>query len=226
MDWARAIERNREALKLIVAALFAMLGVAGGATLARIPRGLHTAVLRLLRPAESATRRLVVIMARDLVVKLRPARPLPAGLGGKGGRQRHSFELVDPRKRFEPSHGGTVTRSFPRIHIFTEDPRVAALWRAPAPVAGPAPLPDDGIEAAHLLARLEALKGALEDLPRQARRLVRWRARREKLPGPKFISPLRPGPPPGRQKVSSHPVDDVLAECHWLAFEAAKFDTS
>ena len=29
MDWARAIERNSEALGAIVAALFAMLGLAG-----------------------------------------------------------------------------------------------------------------------------------------------------------------------------------------------------
>ena len=36
-DWARAIERNSEALKGIVAALFAMLGLAGDATVSRIP---------------------------------------------------------------------------------------------------------------------------------------------------------------------------------------------
>jgi hypothetical protein len=57
MDWARAIERNSEALKAIVAALFAMLGLAGEVTVARIPQPLHRAVLRVLRPAESAMRR-------------------------------------------------------------------------------------------------------------------------------------------------------------------------
>ena len=79
MDWARAIERNSEALKGIVEALFAMLGLAGTDTVARIPQPLHRAVLRLLRPAESAMRRLVVIAARGLVVKLLPSRPMPAG---------------------------------------------------------------------------------------------------------------------------------------------------
>jgi hypothetical protein len=54
MDWARAIERNSEALKGIVEALFAMLGLAGDATVARIPQPLHRAVLRVLQPAESA----------------------------------------------------------------------------------------------------------------------------------------------------------------------------
>ncbi len=79
MDWARAIERNSEALKGIVEALFAMLGLAGSATVSRIPQPLHSAVLRVLRPAESALRRLVVIAARGLVVKLAPSRPMPAG---------------------------------------------------------------------------------------------------------------------------------------------------
>ena len=51
MDWARAIERNSEALKGIVEVLFAMLGLAGDATVARLSRSVHRAVLRVLRPA-------------------------------------------------------------------------------------------------------------------------------------------------------------------------------
>src|SRR5687767_6930651 len=98
MDWALAIERNSEALKAIVAALFAMLGLAGGAAVARIPRALYRAVLGVLRPAESAMRRLIVIAARGLEVKLAPARPMPAGPFGRGGRHRPSFQLFDPRK--------------------------------------------------------------------------------------------------------------------------------
>ena len=46
MDWARAIERNSEALKGIVAELFAMLGLMGEAAVSRIPQPLHRAVLR------------------------------------------------------------------------------------------------------------------------------------------------------------------------------------
>ena len=84
MDWDLAIERNSEALKGIVAALFAMLGL-DGTTVSRIPHPLHRAVLRVLRPAESAVRRLIVIAARGLVVKLAPSRPMPAGkVIGKG----------------------------------------------------------------------------------------------------------------------------------------------
>jgi len=102
MDWARAIERNSEALKGIVEALFTMLGLAGDVAVMRIPQPLHRAVLRVLRPAESAVRRLIVIAARGLVVKLKAAAwrpmPKPAGPNGKrGGPSPPSFQLFDPR---------------------------------------------------------------------------------------------------------------------------------
>ena len=227
MDWARAIERNSEALKGIVETLFAMLGLAGEATRLRIPQPLHRAVLRLLRPAESAMRRLVVIAARGLVVKLAPSRPMPTGAIGKGGgRRRPSFQLFDPRKSFALTRCGTATRIAPRIHFFASDPRVAALWSAPPPAADPAPPPDGLVNAEPLTRRLQALKLALEDLPRQARRLARWRVRRENAKSPKFRSPLRPGHPPGYRRKPVHEVDEVLAECHGLACDAMRSDTS
>ena len=229
MDWARAIERNSEALKGIVAALFAMLGLAGTETVARLPRSVHSAVLRLLRPAESAVRRLIVIAARGLVVKLAPARPMPKGpigKGGQGGRSRPSFQLFDPRKSFAAPRRGKATRFHPRIHFFANDPRVAALWPARPPAADPAPPPDGLVNAERLSRRLQALKLALEDLPRQARRLARWRVRREKAPSPKFKSPLRPGHPPGYRRKPVHEIDEILAECHGLACDALRPNTS
>ena len=93
-------------------------------------------------------------------------------------------------------------------------------------IAAPAPPTDGLVNAGRLSRRLEALKFALDDLPRQARRLARWRVRRENMPSPKFRSPLRPGPPPGRQRKPVHLVDEILTECHWLAWEAMKPDTS
>lgn len=84
MDLHAAIEKNREALRGIVAALVAMveLGAASGSPVSRgggdapatLPRHLHRAVLRLLRPAESAARRLVIALARGLA---HPLAPLP-----------------------------------------------------------------------------------------------------------------------------------------------------
>ena len=156
MDWARAIERNSEALKGIVEALFAMLGLASAATVARIPQPLHRAVLRVLRPAESAMRRLVVIAARGLVVKLVPSRPMPVGPIGKGGGHfRPSFQLFDPRKNFAALRQDrrTARRVLPRIHFFAGDPRVAALWPAPQPAADPTPPPDGLVGAGRLTRR-------------------------------------------------------------------------
>jgi hypothetical protein len=228
MDWDLAIKRNSEALVGIVAALFAMLGLVGEATVARIPQTFHSAVLRVLRPAESALRRLIVIAARGLVVKAAPSRPMPVGpIIGKGdGSRRPSFQLFDPRKNFALTHRRTFARIAPRIHIFGNDPRVAAMWSTPQPAPDPAAPPDGLVNAARLSRRLQALKFALDDLPRQARRLARWRVRQEVAKAPKFRSPLRPGPPPGYRRKPVHEVDEVLIECHGLAWDALRPDTS
>ena len=229
MDWARAIERNSEALKGIVEALFAMLGLAGDAPGLRIPQPLHRAVLRVLRPAESAMRRLIVIAARGLVVKLVPSRPKPVGPIGKGGGNRPpSFQLFDTRKNFPElrPHRVKYAKNPPRIHFFGSDSTVADLWPSPRPAVVPPPPPDGLVNAARLNRRLQALKLALEDLPRQARRLARWRVRRENAPSLKFKSPLRPGPPPGYRRKPVHEVDEVLIECHGLACYAMEPDTS
>jgi hypothetical protein len=223
LDWARAIERNSEALKGIVAVLFAMLGLEG----AQLPHSVHRAVLRVLQPAESAVRRLIVIVARGLVVKPIPSRPMPKGLLiGKGLPSRPSFKLFDPRKSFAALGQATPPRILPRIHVFGHDPRVAALWAARPALASPPPSADDLVDAEVLTRRLQAIKSALEDLPRQARRLARWRFKRANVPSLKFKSPLRPGPPPGHRRKPVHEVDEVLIECHGLARDALKLDTS
>ncbi|MBZ0218125.1 MAG: hypothetical protein K8F25_16330, partial [Fimbriimonadaceae bacterium] len=79
MDWDLVIKRKSEALDAVVAGLFAMLELSGEATVSRLPRAVYFAVLRVLRPAESAVRRLIVIAARGLVVKVAPSRPMPKG---------------------------------------------------------------------------------------------------------------------------------------------------
>jgi hypothetical protein len=129
------------------------------------------------------------------------------------------FQLFDPRKNFADSG----KRVLPRIHIFAHDPRVAALWAA-RPRSTPV---DDGlINASRLIRRLQALKSALDNLPREARRLVRAKARRDKIPSLKFKSPLRPGPPPGHRRKKTHEIDEILTECHGLAWDVLREDTS
>jgi hypothetical protein len=229
MDWALAIERNREALVRIVASLFALLGLRSDAAVGRIPKPLHRAVLRLLHPAESAVRRLVVIAARGLVAKLKPSRPKPTGAMGRksGGNRYPSFPLFDRRKRFIEHRRTTGPGAMPRIHFLDGDGRLVSLGPVPKPkpAANPAP-PDGQVDARRLSLRLQALKRALEDVPGQARRLARWRARRQAMKAPKFTSPLRPGPPPGTRRKPIHEVDRVLIDCHDLAFDALKPDTS
>jgi hypothetical protein len=224
MDWARVIERNSRVLKAIVAALFAMLG---SAAVARIPRDLHRAVLRVLNPAEAATRRLIVIAARCVVVN--PARPRAkpqAPIKRGKGKRPPAFRLFDPRKRFPSFDRQPGRHPAPRVwSAGPADPTVAALWARQRSLA-PKP-PDDGlIDGSRLHRRLEALKLALADVPRQARRLVRARARRAKVARLQLQSVMGPGRPPGYRKRPLHEVDHVLAECHWPARDVEAHDTS
>ncbi len=214
MDWNLAIERNREALKRIAAMLVAMAGAeaftGGGRREASgcdaedtpsrrpddrraltLPRHLHRAILRLLRPAESAVRRLVIVVARGLVVTLpapRPRKARPASIflrkpGGTGilmprGHRPSArpvpralaLPLLDPLRRSvrlrRPVASGIPRISLPGViapsHITPRRP----------------PAPDDPLDATRLALRLRALGAALDDLPAQARRFARWKAAR------------------------------------------------
>ena len=245
MDWNAAIEKNREALKRILAMLVAMAELAGGG--ATLPRHLHRAVLRLLRPAESAARRLVIVAARGSVVTLPPLRPRTAkpgqtilrnGIGtgilmppnvGPSAQAAPaaplSLPLLDPLRPFRhrlPAASGVPRISFPGF----SKPFPVAIRRAPAP--------DDPIDASRLTLRLAALASALDDLPRQARRFARWRACGADAAGKPCDSgrvqrlwPMRPGRPPGFRRRSTHEVDEILKIVHGLAFWALeRRDTS
>jgi hypothetical protein len=221
MDWSKAIEINKSALARIVAGLVALLSAHGGA---RVPVAVYQVIARVLFPAESAVRRLIVIAARGLVVSPTVSRPMPAGLVFAGkGTGRKSFQLFDSRKTL--SHSDThITRiTGPRIRVVGDaDPRSIFMAKF-----DPKP---DGLcsvaETLHLSRRLDAVKRALENLPRQAMRMARWRARRAVMENPKFLRPLRPGPPPGNRYRGRDEIDKVLRECHALACYALSQDTS
>jgi hypothetical protein len=231
MNWDLAIKRNSEVLAGIVETLFAMLGIDGTETVGRIPHRLHRAVLRVLRPAESAVRRLIVVASRGLVVKVAPTRPMPKGhrIAKGSGPSTPAFKLCDKRIFFPELDTPRVryAKHPPRILFLGPDSKIDDLWPRPPPAPPPAP-PDGLVTAARLTRRLQALKSALDDLPRQARRMARWRARREAEKAPKFKSPLRPGQPPGHRRKPTHEVDEILANCHWLAWEVMRLkpDTS
>ena len=223
MFLTKEIHANTTAAARIVGGLFALLGLTAGAMLGRIPRELHRQVLRVLRPAESAVRRLIVALASAIVVKPGAPRPAPSEIVGKGERKaRPSFRLFDPRNRLLPASAASkaTPRHHPRISFFGDDGiRTIALTRTPAPR-------DELIEPSRLVRRLEALKAALDDLPRQARRLARALVRRRAFPHLRLRGPLRPGRPPGFRCRVQHEVDDVLHRCEWLAREILAPDTS
>jgi hypothetical protein len=238
-SWSQAIEANRAALIAIVAAIFRMLDIdAAEDEPKRLPRVFHRRLLRLLSPAESACRRLIFIAARDLAVKPAPARasrPVPQGLRGKGpGRSAPAFQLYDPRiympELVQRRRRRFAKRSPYSISVLGPDPHLSPLYARPAPPPPPPPPPDDGmVNALPLRRRLEALQLALGDLPAQARRLVRWRARRRQRQQAKrwtFDHPLRPGLPPGYRKKPVEEVDHILLKCHAHAFEVMRVDTS
>jgi hypothetical protein len=244
MDWNAAIEKNREALKCILAALVAMAGLANGRS-GTLPRHLHRAVLRLLRPAEAATRRLVIAAARGIVVAPpRPCQPEPGQpISGKAaalaggvvppGARAIALPLFDTLRL--PSLRRPASCGVPRISV----PGFSAPFSLPPP-----PSPDDPVDAARLGRRLAALASALDDLPAHARRFARWRAVRDAISAqdrnrdaagaqtgesrglphrrsrPRRLWPLRPGRPPGWRRRPGHEVHKVLDAAHGLAFWA------
>lgn len=229
MDWALAITHNRDQLLRILAALFAMAGLAEGGSVSTLPRHLYRAVLLVLKPAESAVRRLVIIAARGLVLKAHAAR-----LAHKGSQPfPHitaptvpAFSLIDPRKKFAPDDfvWGQV-KTIPHIRTFgSYEPLFAPLW-PPFNPAHQTPDANDPLSVSGLCRRLLALKLALDDLPKQARRMARLDARRlaqcqsQKPLRPGLLPACRPGRPPGLRKRAVREVDQVLRECHHLAMD-------
>ena len=171
-----------------------------------IPRILWTAILRVLRPAESAARRLIIAAARGLTVappRPRKAAPKPA-MDLTPYRRLGLAVRVMPGAaavaRREEADRGTADRGAARIPAFPlfDAPRRFALFgprrRTVPPHAAPRimypgliephrlpppPAPGDLVGAERLTRRIAALTAALDDLPGQARRYARWKAARD-----------------------------------------------
>lgn len=215
------VTSNRDRLLQIIAALCAFVGLTEGRA-AALPRHVYRTILLVLRPAESAVRRLIIIAARGLLLKQRPARAFPSGLQilpRTGSAQAPAFCLVDPLKRFTHEDLDEDDLQMPRISL-------PGVFDPPFPALQPVPSADELVSAESILHRLGALQRALNNLPREARRLARWRSRHSlsfqgSAPSkPLRLSPFRPGLPPGYRKRHLHPVDAVLGDCHYFALEA------
>src|SRR5919109_4105491 len=241
-----AIERNREGLLGVVAGLFALIGLTEGGFVERLSRPLYRKALDRLKAAESAVRRLIIAMARDIVVEVQPKRPRPKGLirsrkgtfqskgsgKGQGTSRPASFPLCDPQKR---SDAGRQRRRRhkrrgvePRIRVIGYDPRIPeplrSLFSTAAPVSAPAParqqvetVKDGTVSARRLCRRLFAMVRALGNMPREAERYARWLARSVEQRRPRRERALRFGWPPGWRIKPTHEVHEILKECHWIA---------
>ncbi|MCO6051396.1 hypothetical protein NGM99_16550 [Mesorhizobium sp. RP14(2022)] len=231
MDGRLGIEHDRAVLQRIVVTLVAMAGLEpverkeGRATL---PRRLRNAVLKLLRPAESAARRLIIAASHHIAPeklffdKLRMRRSAqearPASMVVRNGRgtgivmtraQGQDLAHAKPLSlspepvegelaKGEPleaelAEGAKARVSPPRLPLFDAMRRVQTRrWTRPTAVprimgqfgpdihavsVPPPPAPHDLLPAEPLRLRLDALAHALEDLPREALRFARWRAR-------------------------------------------------
>ncbi len=203
---AGAIELNCEALLRIAMRLVVMLRPPVGCMTDSVPASLYYRVLRLLRSAESAVRRLIVLEAIGLDPEPeRPRKDVPgytSRSGSKAGRDRKpvaqpAFQLFDPFKPLPDNPwmtDGDMEKeeplAFPGLHDFR---------------------PDEPRDATSLRRRAQALLDALVELPAQARRLARWRLKRLR---PRRLTSLRPGFPPGyRRGRPVDEVDEILREC-------------
>ena len=234
MHWPSAIESKRAPLLAIVRGLCAEVGLTEGAAVDRLPRLVHRYVLGILRKAESATRRLIVAAARNIVLEPpaeRPARtkpktsakPKPDGEAKPRRKRRPLFNLFDPLKRFARRFKKKPRRPQPRISIVDlgSNPLIplylVTLQPQPAAPAVVKKADDGMVGTASLIRRLMACADALTDIPRQARRLAQWQARPKEERRPERWEPLRSGRPPGYRQRNFHAVDEILKDCDWLA---------
>jgi hypothetical protein len=223
LGWTPAITRNRSALLRIVTTLFFMAGLDGGGA-DEVPRRVWRRIMRLLRPAESAVRRLIVVAASGLdieVPKPRPENEGPAPRNEDAARPRAAtprmpaFCLTDPPRRFDTLRWEGL-RPFPENGVAPADP-------------------DEYVNATGICRRVLALKRALDDLDGHAKRLARHEARRaltslasKQTQGgyQRHRRPLRLGRPPGHCRRPTQEIDDILRECHTMALNARRLDTS
>ncbi len=223
MDGTAALDWNREALKRILATLLAMAGFnragvqsetgEGGSEPppSTLPRYFYRIILRLLLPAESAVRRLIIASSLGIAVPAAGRPPRPKPLTVEPQLRRLGIAVVLPpadiarlaarnaaaaRPASRPL-GLTLPlfdapRRFFRVRSRTVPahlgprisvPGITTPFRLPAP-----PSPHDPIETARLARRLAALARALDDLDGHALRFARWRARQ------KYLRSLRAAP--------------------------------
>ena len=220
-------------LRRMVLVMAGMLGMDEDSAPERVSRGVRIAVLRILRPAEALTRRLIVLMAREMDVTeaLNKRCRSAARSGGEtmgsalspihrkaqpcGDQPKNHFILFEPLRIPRSIFADTALPARPKPK--GAGPRILSFDR-PFPVT-PAPAPD--VSASSLTGRIRALEKALAAPEKIARRhaifLERDR-RSNQLPG--RINPIRPGPAPGMR--SHHTPPDLKELLLFIGIEAQR----
>src|SRR5690606_21863813 len=168
MEVCEQVQHNLARLREIVISLLGMI-----ADRPLLTRHFCNCVRRLLCPAESAVRRLIIAVGAGLVasVRLRPRSRMP------------DWRRLPERAGDELPRRLSLTESLRRpVKVrHTAPPHLAPRIMAPGSttyVALPsAPHPRDMLDTTRLRARIDRLSTALDNLPREALRVARWRAR-------------------------------------------------
>ena len=237
MNWALAIEHNHKLLLRNVAWLFTWLGLEVGESVETMPRLKRLTALFVLRPSESAFRRvlLVAVFVRGVVGPIFKRRAAPSESskrkteGEKSARaamlpfkltdQRKPFDLYPDKPKYASGPGPWITDPWSDDPIYDR----SALYAYQERINCPPPSSDDEESAKALCLRMNALMAALSDLDGQVLRMAKLHARiaRQSRQVGKFpLRVMRPGLPPGYRQRQKHEVDEVLAECHRLALMA------
>ncbi|MCF6328457.1 MAG: hypothetical protein L3J02_01465 [Henriciella sp.] len=222
-----------------VAALAARItALLGAATM--LPRSLRNQALRLLRPAESMLRRLLVLMAVKQSAIWSRSSPHPEPVKGPLKRLPAAAKAGVEHPHPEPVEGRGRARNFPLpdpLHLpvmvappppyATFGPRIWSLgseWTwLPAEPELPEMLP-----IARLQDRLARLQAVLDTPGKHVARMARWLARRGHGRRPRRLFPMRPGRPPGyaRRGNDQLGLSALLDLNHfaWRAFDQLKLE--
>jgi hypothetical protein len=226
-------------------------GVEGRSTPAALPRFLYRAMLKILRPAEYAARRLIIAFSRDIKPPPptpRPQKPLappilrdsfgnpivlPDGFAISG----HLFRTSGKPIRTSGSPGRPRKLTLPLFdplpeygHGFVLRTAQPRLWvagetaRRPLP---PRPKASDTVDATRLWRRIDAVFSALTDFEAHATRYARWRERTKQALAQgkscKRIYPLRPGLLPGGGSALARDVHALLKHTQSFAYYALNY---
>jgi hypothetical protein len=237
VDYDRAILREERKLYRVFLSLSAMADLyTDGRIAVPLTRAARNAILRLLRPAEAALCRLIVLVMHNMFA--REGRSAPswpeAGFSHSklhqlarrmpsfsAGRSLLGIQFPKPSQRSSLT-GPRIVQPFDStsapflMRRLRDVPKPVSRFPTPrTPSTHARQSPEDPVSARALLKRICALRHALQNLPYQARRLARWQMQLRFMaqPLPRKLMGVRTllEKPPSRGKTRRPPAVDTPA---------------